>query len=94
MTAQQAVDQGIRDVRLPHWNEFSWMELPILEDGGYGPWAKLYDPISGCLPEIDFPVMMFFPDWHDDDDRLVPFTGPKFTPDDIKAGRHIRRAGA
>lgn len=48
MTIREALDRRIRFVRLPHWVPFASIELPLLPDGGYGPWATVYD---GGVPE-------------------------------------------
>jgi hypothetical protein len=92
MTAREAIEKGIRLVRLPHWNPWTYLELPPrLPDGTHGPWANLYDPVSSSIPTNPpaFPLPILFPDWDDDDDRLVEFTGPRLTPEDIIAGRHL-----
>jgi len=43
MTIKEALAKGIKKVRLPQWDNGAYLELPILEGGKYGPWAKLYD---------------------------------------------------
>lgn len=95
MTAREAIAKGIRLVRLPNWNAWTYLKLPELRaDGTHGPWAYLYDPISACVLQNhgeawSFPQASFFPDWADDENRFLGFTGVRLTPDDIRANRHI-----
>jgi hypothetical protein len=97
MTAREAIEKGIRLVRLPYWSEPTYLELPKrLPDGTHGPWAMLYDPISTLVlrdggDKAEFPLPLLFTEWDDNDDRLVEFTGQRFTPEDIAANRHIQR---
>jgi len=44
MTAYEAIDKGIKTVRLKRWNKYARLELPIGKP--YGVWAKLIDPPS------------------------------------------------
>ncbi len=43
MTIHEALDRGIRFVRLPHWEPTAHIELPILPNGQHGPWAIVRD---------------------------------------------------
>ena len=101
MTARQAIEKGIRRVRLPNWDLWTYLELPARhEDGTHGPWALLYDPISSSVlqdhpegveaPWLRFPIAVLFTEWDTDDSNWEEFTGPRFTPDDIRANRHIQ----
>lgn len=98
MTAREAIEKGIRDVRMPYWNEFSWLELPPrLKDGTHGPWANLYDPIGASVMQDHresvggqtFPIAVSFLDWDDNDNRLLEFTGQKYTTEEIRTRKHI-----
>lgn len=94
MTAKEAIDKGIRLVRLPIWDEWSYLELPANNaDGTHGPWAMLYDPISALVLRdhgdgADFPRPLIFTLWHEEHE-FVEFTGPRLTPEDIRANKHI-----
>lgn len=43
MTIREAIENRVRFIRLPHWNQGARLELPLLEGGGCGPWATLRD---------------------------------------------------
>jgi len=62
--------QGIRKIRLPHWNEFAYIEfIPAWNGKYYAPWGKLYDirPEEGDVGYIGR-----VPLW-DNDDRWEPY---------------------
>ena len=46
MTIREALQSRIRFVRMPTWEPSAYIELPLLEDGGHGPWATVHD-VSG-----------------------------------------------
>lgn len=48
MTVQEAIDQRIAKIRLPHWAEGSHVSFDFLEDDKIGPWAHVKDP-SGSV---------------------------------------------
>jgi len=100
VTAREAIEKGIRRVRLLRWNKWTYLELPPkLSDGTHGPWAHLYDPIGCCVlrshPEgvdrrlLAFPIPILFPAWDDEEAGYEEFTGARMTPEDIAANRHI-----
>jgi len=43
VTIREALTRGIRRVRLSHWESNAYIELPILPEGYYGPWATIHD---------------------------------------------------
>jgi hypothetical protein len=43
MTIRDALQQRIPRVRDPKWAPMAYLRLPLLEGGGVGPWAELYD---------------------------------------------------
>lgn len=46
MTIKEALDRGIKKIRLSKWEPGAFLELPILEGRGYGPWGTVYDSAS------------------------------------------------
>ena len=51
MTILDALNQRVRFLRLPPWHDRTHLELPLLEDGGYGPWVILRDYAGESLAE-------------------------------------------
>lgn len=56
MTIRRAIADGVRFVRLPHWEPSAHIELPLLDGGQYGPWATVRD-VSG-EQRIFMPVLL------------------------------------
>lgn len=47
VTITEAMSNGVLRVRLNQWaNPNAYLLLPLLPDGGHGPWTELYDPPS------------------------------------------------
>lgn len=46
MTIRRLISDGVRFVRLPHWEPSAHIELPLLDGGQVGPWAIVRD-VSG-----------------------------------------------
>lgn len=94
MKLREAIEREIRYVRSPDWNQFSYLELPpSYPDGTHGPWAKLYDPVSTCVlqdmkQKHEYPISILEMQLSGDD--WEEFTGERFTPDDIRAGKHVK----
>lgn len=44
MTIKDALTRRIPRIRLANWGPTSYLRLPLLKEGGHGPWAELYDP--------------------------------------------------
>jgi hypothetical protein len=90
----EAIEKGLQYVRYPQWNDLTYLELPLKNaEGFHGPWAQLYDPVSACvLQDRDqswaFPLSILC--FELVDDCWEEFTGERFTPEDIRVGRHIK----
>lgn len=58
MTIREAVDTGVRNVRLPEWNASAFLSLPLRKLDGIieAPWAFLHDDIS--TPGIQHPLLV------------------------------------
>lgn len=50
MTLNQAAARGIRRVKLPSWTG-EYLKIDILQDGGHGPWVRLYSPVQSAIGE-------------------------------------------
>ena len=45
MTIDQAITQGLKEIRCEPWNPYCRLKLPTKElDGRHGPWGYLIDP--------------------------------------------------
>lgn len=73
MTITEAMEKGIRFVRLPHWEPTAHIELPILPGGMSGPWAIVRD-VSG-------EQTVFVGGLRTDTDSRYVACDPELTPD-------------
>lgn len=64
MTIREAVDSGVKCIRLPEWNASASLELPTI-----GPWVKLHDEIAtpGCVHDLLITQLL-----SETEDRYVP----------------------
>lgn len=43
MTLQEALDNRIPKIRLPHWSEKAYVAFDFFDGGTHGPWAHVVD---------------------------------------------------
>lgn len=76
MTLKEAVAKRIPRVRLPKWNLNAYLRLPLLDGGGHGPWAELYDPYGQATLEVPVGSQKICVPIHEDEDCFEVYTGP------------------
>jgi hypothetical protein len=77
MTVKEALAKRIPRVRDKKWGPTTYLRLPLLPEGGYGPWAELYDDVVQWNVLHERPgsqrvtvVSLFY-------QPCEPYTGPK-----------------
>ena len=66
MTIQEALDRRIPRIRRPRWaHKDTYLRLPLLPDGEYGPWAELYgitEQVAIGIPVGSQTICVLLPD--------------------------------
>jgi hypothetical protein len=77
VTINEALQQRVPRVRLPHWaSPRCYLRLPLLKDGMHGPWAELYD--DDCQEHLlkIRPGSQRVPMFGESEQTYEPYTGP------------------